>query len=120
MKELEIHTRIGNDNRVEMNVKKQQGIEKFLDGTLKPKRGHFVWEINELTLQVKRAEYKKNTVALNFMAETPPEELMKLPNCIYIPALNARNAMDKYNKNHNQSAYYSVPAPMKLSDLNFK
>ena len=118
MKELETHQRIGNLNRVEINVKKQQEIEKFIEGTIKPKRGHFVWEVNEITLKVKKAEYNKNTVAI-FTAEIPTEELMMLPDCVYIPALNSRNAMDKYKRNPNQSAYYSMPAPMKLSDLNF-
>jgi len=119
MKELETHLKIGanNENRTELNVKKQQEIEYILEGTIKPKKGHFVWEINTITGEIKKAQYKQDTIAFNFNTELPPEKLITNPDCVYIPSLNAKNAMDKYKNNPNQSEYYVKPAPMSLKDL---
>ena len=35
-------------------------------------------------------------------------------DCVYIPALNAKNALKKYHFNKNQTAYYSKPPIMNL------
>ena len=119
MKELETHLKVGvnSESRIELNVKKQQEIEYILEGTIKPKKGHFVWEINEVTGEVKKAQYKQDTVTFNIHTELPPEKLITNVDCVYIPALNARTAKDKYLKNPNQSNYYAKPAPMSLKDL---
>jgi len=119
MKELETHLKIGasNENRTELNVKKQQEIEHIFEGTIKPKRGHFVWEINEETGEIKKAQYKQDTVAFNVHTELPNEKLVINPDCVYIPALNAESAKKKYLKNNSQSYYYVKPAPMNLKDL---
>ena len=103
--------------KTEVSVKKRQEIEYILQGSLKPKKGQFIWEVNQLTGEIKKAEYKK-TVAV-FGGKIPPQELIIKPDCIYIPALNAKTAKDKYDKNPNQEAYFSKIAPMKLSDLKF-
>ncbi|MFA6069820.1 MAG: hypothetical protein WC810_14650 [Janthinobacterium sp.] len=118
MKELETHLKLDNQERIELSVKKKQEIEYVLQGTIKPQTGHFVWELNEETGEIKKAEFKRNTAV--YGAELPPEELVVKADCIYIPALNAENAKRKYLKNKEQSAYYVKPAPMSLSDLSFK
>jgi hypothetical protein len=118
MKELETHLKLNNRERVELNVKKKQEIEYVLQGTIKPQKGHFVWEINEETGETKKAEFKRNTVV--YGAELRPEELVVKSYCIYIPALNAKNAKRKYLKNKQQCAYYVKPAVMSLSDITFK
>jgi hypothetical protein len=118
MKELETHLNLDNQNRIELNVKKKQEIEYVLQGTIKPKAGHFVWELNEETGEIKKAEFKRSTAV--YGAELPPEELIIKADCIYIPALNAENAKRKYLKNKEQSAYYAKPAVMSLSDITFK
>ena len=118
MKELETHLKVGNENRIELNVKKKQEVEYVLQGTIKPQTGHFVWELNEETGEIKKAEFKRNTAI--YGAELPPEELVVKADCIYIPSLNAENAKKKYLKNKEQSAYYVKPAPMNLSELSFK
>lgn len=118
MKELETHLKIDNQERIELNVKNKQEIEYFLQGTIKPKTGHFIWELNEETGEIKKAEFKKTTAV--FGAAIPPEDLIVKSDCIYIPALNAENAKKKYLKNNNQSAYYVKPAIMNFSDLSFK
>lgn len=118
MKELETHLQLGNQNKVELNVKKKQEIEYVLQGTIKPQTGHFIWELNEETGEIKKAEFKRTTAV--FGAAIPPEELIVKAGCIYIPALNAENAKRKYLKNKEQSAYYVKPPVMNLSDITFK
>ena len=97
MKELETHLKIDSQERVELNVKKKQEVEYVLHGTIKPKTGHFIWELNEETGEIKKAEFKKTTAV--FGAVVASEELIVKPGCIYIPALNSENAKKKYLKN---------------------
>lgn len=118
MKELETHLQVGNQNKVELNVKKKKKIEYVLQGTIKPQTGHFIWELNEETGEIKKAEFKRNTAV--YGAKLPPQELVVKADCIYIPALNAENAKRKYLKNKEQSAYYVKPAVMNLSHITFK
>lgn len=115
MKELETHLKLEKQNSIELNVKKKQEIEYVLQGTIKPKIGHFIWELNEETGEIKKAEFKRNTAV--YGAELPPEELVVKADCIYIPALNAENAKKKYLKNKEQSAYYIKPSVMNLSEI---
>ena len=121
MKELETHLKVGinSESRIEMNVKKQQEVEYILEGTIKPKRSHFVWELNEITGEVKKAEYKTVTAVFNQLSEKPIQKLIINPDCIYIPALNATNAKAKYLNNKNQSHYYYKEPPMNIKDMNF-
>ena len=121
MKELETHLKIGNggETRTEMNVKKQQEIEYILEGTIKPIKGHFVWEVNKITLEVNKAEYKQDTVSFNAFAKKEPEKLIVNTDCVYIPSLNARNALNKYKANPDQKYYFVKEAPMNLSELKF-
>jgi len=118
MKELEKPIIDYGQVKHELSVKKKKEIEYVLEGTIKPKKGHFVWELNEETGEIKRAEFKRNTAV--FGAEVPPEELIIKPDCIYIPALNAENAKKKYLKNKEQSAYYVKPPIANISDITLK
>lgn len=106
------------ENKVELNVKKQQQIESLLEGTIKPIKGHFVWEINEETGDIKKAEYRKDTVVA-FSTQSHKEKLVTKPDCVYIPALNAENAKKKYLKNKEQHHYYIKPSVLNLNDLKF-
>jgi len=118
MKELETHLQNDTQDNIELNVKKKQEIEYVLQGTIKPQKGHFVWEVNEETGEIKKASFKRNTVL--FGAAITPEELIIKPDCLYIPALNPENAKRKYLKNKNQSSYYVKPSIMTLSDITLK
>lgn len=115
MKELEIHLKLG--NKTEINVKKQQEIEYLLEGTIKPRIGHFVWEINEESGEIKKADYKCDTVSLLGNLKVPAEKLVINPDCIYIPALNAENAKKKYLQNKEQSHYFVKPPLLNIADL---
>lgn len=121
MRELETHLNTGldNANRVELNVKKQQEIEYVLEGTIKPKRGHFVWELNEETGEIKKAEYKTVTATFNILSEKPAQKLIVNADCVYIPALNKENAKAKYLRNKEQVYYYSKPPLLNLSEITF-
>ncbi len=116
MNELEPHLKLDKQNTIELNVKKKQGIEYVLQGAIKPKSGHFIWEINEETGVVSKAEFKTNQVAL-YGAKLPPKELIVKSDCIYIPALNAQNAKKKYLKDNSQSSYYVKDAIMNFSEF---
>jgi len=105
-------------NKTEINVKKQQEIEYLLEGTIKPKKGHFVWEINEGTGDIKKAQYKKDTIVA-FSNEYVKEKLIINPDCIYIPALNIKNAKSKYLKNKEQSYYFKKDAILSFKDITF-
>lgn len=118
MKELQTHFELSVKDKIELSVKKKQEIEYVLEGSIKPMPGHFIWELNEETGEIRKAEFKKDTAIL--LGALPPDELMVKPDCIYIPALNAENAKKKYLKNKNQDAYYVKPALMSLSDITFK
>jgi hypothetical protein len=118
MKELETHFKLGTQERIELNVKKKKEIEYVLEGTIKPIRGHFIWELNEETGEIKKAEFKRNT-AVAFSTTLPPEELVIKADCVYIPALNAANAKKRYLKDNRQSSYYVKEAPMSLNDLKY-
>lgn len=102
--------------KTELSVKKEVKKDYVPEGTLMPKKGHFVWEINKETLDAVKAEYKRNTAVFGRTQALPSEELLKKENCIYIPALNADNAKKKYLQNQEQSAYYVKPAPMSLKE----
>lgn len=102
--------------KTELSVKKEVKKEYVPEGTLAPKKGHFVWEINKETLSVVKAEYKRNTAVFSRTQTLPSEELIKKENCVYIPALNADNAIKKYMQNSEQSAYYAKPVPMSLKE----
>lgn len=115
---VEPHLTLDTKERIELNIKKKQEIEYVLQGTIKPQAGHSIWELNKVTGEIKKAQFKRNTAV--YGAELPTEELVVKSDCIYIPALNAENAKRKYLKNKEQSAYYVKPAPMILSDITFK
>ena len=56
---------VDNKEKIETNVKKKQEIEYVLLGTIKPQRGQFVWEINEETGEILKAEYRRKTVSFD-------------------------------------------------------
>jgi len=115
MKELETHLKLESRNCIELNVKKKQEVEYVLQGRLIPNAGHFIWEINEETGEIKKAEFKRTVAILG--ASISPEELVIKSDCIYIPALNAENAKKKYLKNKEQSYYFAKEPLIDIKSL---
>lgn len=113
---MEIIPKTASDKaKMEVQVQQRKQVEYQLLGSLKPKNGHTIWEINEETGSINPAEYKKESAV--FGAKIPPKKLIVNPDCVYIPALNAENAKRKYLQNKNQSHYYTKPPKMALSDI---
>lgn len=117
MKELNIHTELVRKNQIEVSVKKQIEVEHILQGTITPKNGHTVFEIEVETKEIRKAKYTTDTVGFNHLAKVDPEKLVTNPGCVYIPALNEKNAMKKFLKNSNQHFYYDKEPIMSLDDL---
>ena len=101
--------------KAEISVKKQQQVEYIIQGSLKPKKGQFIYEVNTITHEIKKAEFKRTTAV--FGGKVPPQELIIKPDCIYIPALNKMNAWAKFLKNSNQEAYFTKKAPFNIDEI---
>jgi len=106
MKELQVQDKLPSNNKVELNVKKRQEIEYVLNGSIKPKFGHKIYEVNTNTGEVNLAKYKSDTVVFNHLSKMPAEKLIVNQDCIYISALNKENAKKKFLKDSNQNSYF--------------
>jgi hypothetical protein len=118
MRELDQHLK--KQERVEIIAQQQKEHQKLLVGKIIPKRGHAIWQINTETLEVSVPDYS-NTV-LEYEAAISKDfsrvaEIVILDNCVYISALNAKNALKKFMNNKSQSHYCQKEPPMKLKDF---
>lgn len=59
------------------------------------KGGHKIWEINIITGKVKEAEY--NDANVDFTSGKAVKKLIEQEDCVYIPALNKKNAKRKFD-----------------------
>lgn len=57
-----------------------------------------------------------NSIMISFKEA---EKLIINKDCVYIPALNIKNAKKLFDKNPTQSFYYKKEAPMSLKDISF-
>jgi hypothetical protein len=101
MKELEIKDK----KKTEISVEKQQQIEYELIGQLRPKSGHKVWEIDIETLEVKEAEYHKDTVLILDVLNpvVPNKKLIINEGKNYVCALKKETALKKHKEGKNGS-----------------
>jgi hypothetical protein len=88
------------------NVKQQQAkIQKVFDSTLKPKRGHTLFEVNLIENTIEKAIFDelpnvkwedavKGQISLQ-------KKITKKPNCIYISALNIKNVLKILERDFN-------------------
>lgn len=88
------------DTKVEIVVEKQQKKEIKLIGRQRKIQGLTLWEFNNKSKELKKAEFKKEDVMINSLRQSP-EALTKISkvivneNCIYFQALNIKNAKRK-------------------------
>jgi hypothetical protein len=87
-------------------VKQQQAeIQKVLDRTLKPKKGHTLFEVNLIENSIQTATFDelpnvkwedavKGQISLQ-------KKITKKPNCIYISALNIKNVLKILERDFN-------------------
>ena len=90
-------------NNVEISQRKKQRVEYKLVGSMKHKPGLTLFAINTKTLAVHEAEYVKNDClswldALNIVRGIIKRKVQIEKDCVYIEAINASNALRKYNK----------------------
>ncbi len=102
--------KLSNDQptRIQSEVKTPERTEFKLVDQLSPKRGHTVWEVNVLTMEVVEAEFEKVdlVLSLQWMAERfilNPDSyanprILRKPNCIYISALKKEGALKRMKK----------------------
>lgn len=81
-------------DEVKLHAEKQIEKKTVFIGSQKLIPGHRCFEINEVTGEVVQANY---LLSVNFNSPDSKEVLVK-PNCVYINALNAKNALKIYNK----------------------
>lgn len=105
MKELEKHNRDSDKQSIEVIQEKKQQQEFRFDSSLRPVRGHTVFEINTKTFEVKEAEYKKHERITWWEAlkiyngeDVLKKEIIKEKDCVYISALNAKNALKRFQE----------------------
>lgn len=96
MKELQLHQ----ENKIEISVKQQKEIKHELIGKIIPYNNHVIFEINNETLEIKKAKFSNTTY--QFGGENKKEIVVKKGHT-YIAALNKKNALKKFNSNKNGS-----------------
>lgn len=77
-------------------------------GTLKPKKGHRVFEVNISTLEINEAAYEEKTdfvLSNDKMKNSKRKKLIMNKDCVYVSALNAKNAIKKINKKIREGYY---------------
>lgn len=107
MKELEINQSIQPLTNTEIVSLQEKQIEHILEGKIMPSKSHKIYEVNVQTGEVKEASYRvETTVAFSLNPVGGTAKLIMNKGCVYIPALNAKNARKKYEKNSDQSFYF--------------
>lgn len=117
MFELNPSGKIGSSNPTEISVKKKQEIEYLPLGKIIVKRGHTLFEIDTISGEISEAQYhiqSANYELLKGIAQSKIGSLIVKKGCVYIPALNKKNALKKYNQSPVQRDYYVKEAIMKL------
>ena len=103
MKELELNERLSEKQSIEAVEKQQQQTEITYESSIIPHKNHSVFEIDPNTLTVRKAEFiVEKTIdwfdALNGLKSGFNKKIMKKRGCVYISALNAKNALKRYLK----------------------
>ena len=91
MKELEQYEKVSEE--IVIPVKKQNELL----GTIKPHRGHKCFEINTLTGEINDAEFFEDIVSIFSSSYERRKKINVKENCIYITALNKKNAIKRFN-----------------------
>ena len=88
-------------DKIVLEKQAEQQKEEKLIGKISPKRGHTLFEINESTKEIKKAVFESQTITFEQAKSkflTPSKKVLINKGCVYIPALNKRNAIKKFNK----------------------
>jgi hypothetical protein len=88
---------LSDKDKVKVVKQKQAEIQKVLDTTLKPKKGHTLFEVNLIEKTIELAIFDElpnvnyeDALKGQFAVK---RKITKKPNCIYITALNKKNVI---------------------------
>lgn len=77
----------------------QKEIEKLkLQGTIRPQKGHTLFELNLKTKEIKPAQFEE----IYYQSDMKKKKVIMQHDCIYISALNEKNALRKLFKSINK------------------
>jgi hypothetical protein len=92
-------------DKVEIVKQQQAEIQKVLDSTLRPSRGHTLFEVNTVDNTIKIAEFDElpavkweDALKGNISVQ---KKVTKKDNCIYISALNKNNVLKILKRDYN-------------------
>lgn len=105
---MNLENQIKQKAEVVETVNDEKPAELKYVGTLKPKRGHRVYEINISTLEINEATYDEKTdfvLGNGKMKNSKRKKLIMNKDCVYVSALNAKNAIKKINKGIREGYY---------------
>jgi len=90
-------------NNIEIREEQQQKKEIKLLGRQRKVPGLILWEYNERTKLLIEAKYKKEDLVISSLSLSPEDitksnKVVVNENCVYIQALNFRNAKKKLKK----------------------
>ena len=103
---------------IEQNLKEKTEVVEIAEeekatelkyvGTLKPKRNHRVYEINITTLSIKEAEFETQSdfvMKNGKIVDGMKKKIVVNDGCVYVSAMNAENAIKKFNKKIKEKVY---------------
>jgi len=110
-----IFNKVKPEEKIELQIQKQQQVEKVLMGKIIPHENHTVWEICLKTEKIQKATYVEKEQAIHFGKEPEKEnkEVLYREGFSYISALNKKNAMKKFRQNKNGSKEF-FKEPIKI------
>jgi len=82
---------------ISAEIPNKRGIEYI--GTLKPQKGHTLFEMNVVTQEIVIAKFEDIVIDFNSALKGNYSKKQKViinPNCIYVTALNKKNAAKKF------------------------
>jgi hypothetical protein len=91
------------DTTSEIVAKKEQKKEDQKVTTIKPHKGHTLYEFNIDTKELVEATFEKTDVeyvAVINKHNIARRKVIMQPGCIYVSSLNKKNAMKKLNKSY--------------------
>jgi hypothetical protein len=94
-------------DKLTIEAEQQKEHQLVLIAQMKPKRGHTLWEYNELTSVIAPAKYELQTINFELAAKGDTSLQKKVivnPNCKYVLALNKQTALVNITKGKTGSA----------------
>ena len=114
MRELHKHERDSERQSIESIVKKKQQKELKIENSIKPYKGHKLFEINTKTLEIKEALFLQEEV-IDFekhmngaISIVKNKKVSMKKNSVYISALNVNCALKRYKKQKGSAVIKSV------------